>query len=466
MHRLRGHPYRILWFSGVVAYCALAGLRLAASQPESSLPAAEKAASEVERAKATRRANALPVSFIAPFYSVANDDESTIFLLNRFSDPIAVNISSLGERGESLPVGDYVVPPARHIEIPLDSLRARSASGTASLILTFKGDADMLQGWVVVRRGSEVEEFPLHAVGNGTVTTMTSYWAVDSIHRPSSPVYFLFNAGLQATHVEIHLSPGDQNKRSLVKRLSRTIGPGRRVTFSPFEMSPDLQRGTVTFSHDGDPGSLLITGVLQGSQTLVSLPIVESAQSGTPSEYYGIQLPIRDPLDGGALQSALVVFNPGVATESVQVSVLEQISGRIETALQARLEPGEIRVLDLTQAIAAIASVSPPADEELGLRVTAPGDLLVSGVAEYTGGGVKNLAIMAKSSSHGSGMYPLPPTDRFEVVTTLINVGTEPSRLVAQISWDNGSYSLPPLDLMPGQGLSAEHFKPRKNVFS
>ncbi len=76
------------------------------------------------------------------------------------------------------------------------------------------------------------------------------------------------------------------------------------------------------------------------------------------------------------------------------------------------------------------------------LRVTAerPG-LLVSGTSRQADGAVDDITLLQADDAHASGNYPMLPLDTHEVFLTLLNVGEEPTSVVAQFYWDGGTYS-------------------------
>jgi hypothetical protein len=90
--------------------------------------------------QAARRAQAHPVDFFAPYFSIEGLRETRLFLLNTIADPIVVDVVARSEDQE-LPLGAYTIEAQRHIEI---SLRERligfeDAFGTGCLLSKDQG---------------------------------------------------------------------------------------------------------------------------------------------------------------------------------------------------------------------------------------------------------------------------------------------------------------------------------------
>jgi hypothetical protein len=420
----------------------LLAVPLTAAEPPAN-PAARAALEEMEVLRSERRVNARPLSLVAAYYSVEGKDDTEVILLNTFSDPMTADLSAIDARGEARPLGSFTVEPTRHLALSVRELLAGAPAtfATGSLRLSFVGDFEMLQAWAVLRGKAGATELPFKGIGKELAQAMLSFWDAGAVRAGrAAPRYDLFNGGADPLTVQVELLQGTGPGRP--RTVRRRLRPGSRLTVLPLGVAPDLVAGAVRITHDGDPGALAISGLLVGDAFRAVLPVAPPGDPVRPSEFHAVGLPLAAGLDRGSARPVVVLRNPGEVEQRVAVTVLDQATGAELQTRERRLRGGEVQALDLTSAAAAAAPTR--------LRIRGERGLQVAGFVEQATGGATDIAFFSRSEAHKSGSYPLLPLAEAEVGTTLVNLGREPARVLAQIFWRTGAWSLPPIDIPPG----------------
>jgi len=75
---------------------------------------------------------------------------------------------------------------------------------------------------------------------------------------------------------------------------------------------------------------------------------------------------------------------------------------------------------------------------------------MVSGITHLDDGTPRDITFFPFGDVHTNGTYPLLDNSRYQTVTTVVNLGEEPSRIGAQVFWEGGTYSLAPISIPPG----------------
>jgi len=118
---------------------------------------------EAERLRDARRSAAASVDQVAAYFSVAQDRDTELYLLNLITDPVAVEISVVSPTGHRLGLGTLTVEANQHAALSLrtwlDSASKEFSEG--SLWLRYLGDAETLQAWTVYHNGNQSFEIPL-----------------------------------------------------------------------------------------------------------------------------------------------------------------------------------------------------------------------------------------------------------------------------------------------------------------
>ncbi len=393
--------------------------------------------------RAERRINARLVSRVAPHYSIEGRNDTDLFLLNTFSDPVEADLVALSESGREHPLGSFTVQPTEHLALSLRELLAGApvAFATGSLRVGFLGDLEMLEAWAVLRGAAGTLEVQLTGIGEAQSLVLVSSWDARATAARSrvAPRYFLANGGLQELRVTADLLRGDGIGRA--RRLERLLPPGGRVLLSPLDISPDLRAGAIRITHDGEPGALAVAGFLAGKSFLAGLPMGRPADPRAPSEHHSIRLPLSEaPTPFRPDRAMIEVFNQSPERQRAEVAILDQASGAVLRTREKEVAGGAVESFDLAGA----------APVPVRVRVRGERGLQVSGYVERGSGDIVDVSFFPRGAAHQNGSYPLVSLDGAEAVATYVNLGRETARIAAQISWDGGKYALRPFEVPPG----------------
>lgn len=386
----------------------------------------EEATRQSELLFAERMAKATNTTLLAPYYSTATLDSSTLYLLNTGMLPVAIQVRALPHAGGSLKVGEYLLEPRSHLRIALAEDRRLTAPPNTSgaIEIQYLGDTDLVQGWLVLARDAQVVELPLQHLkpearrrptysmfwteNSGTA----QLWAFNPKNHPIEMVLTLNSGQLTPTTIKVELQPRE-SRDLLAGHLLPSSGSLRLRSF--------------------DSTIPLLAGLAQTESTLLRLPIVTSTDSSKE------RLALRWP---PAIRSYLSLFSQQRAV--VEVLARDRKGDQVG---KAQLEvpadkPREVVLEDL------LPQARSQGAERLEIRSSAA--LQVSGFAVEESGTLVEMQFFAPSDAHGGGTYPLPDLITNEVVTTLVNVGSNPQRIVGQVFWDGGEYALDGIVIAPG----------------
>ncbi|HYH45421.1 MAG TPA: hypothetical protein VEG34_07005, partial [Thermoanaerobaculia bacterium] len=355
--------------------------------------AAQAAMDEIEIQRAERRINTRLVSRVAPHYSIEGRNETDLFLLNTFSDPVEADLVAVSDSGREHPLGTFTIQPTEHLALSLRELLAGAPAAftTGSLRVGFLGDLEMLEAWAVLRGPAGTLEVQLTGIGETQSRVMVSSWDARATAARSrvAPRYYLANGSLQELRVTADLLRGDGIGRA--RRLERLLPPGGRVLLSPLDLSPDLRAGAIRISHDGEPGALAVAGFLSGDMFLAGLPVGRPADPRAPSEYHSIRLPLSESPTPFRPDRALIkVFNLSPDRQRVEVSLLDQVSGAVLRTREKELAGGAVDVFDLAGAA--------PAETPVRVRVRGERGLQVSGYVERGLGDVLDVSFFPRGA--------------------------------------------------------------------
>jgi len=356
-------------------------------------------------------------------------------------DPQLSRISRLSAAGEVLPLGRYSVEPSRHLALVLRDL-VRPAGRhffQGSLRLSFLGDTGTLQAWVVVRRGRQAIEISCQAPSEVAGSELTAFW--DSSGLPGRPAVYLLNAGNR--NVRYNMASGGQPGSVLV---STTIAPGERHRITP----PTAEtRGWVRVRHDGDPGSLIATAMVEGPKHLSGAGLVHGTVE-VATEFEVVRVPLDRGQADGSAQAVVTLFNASTELNRATVTVVSAVTGQTLDEVTRSLKPREVLSLRLSPPRLA-HSLDRPTVEEARVRVSAqaPG-LLVAGRSVLAAGETIDHSFFPAGDAHAAGSYPVLPLEEFDVDLTLANLDPEDSQVVAQFFWDGGAYAFGPVTIPGG----------------
>lgn len=438
-----------------LALLLVATLAVATPRAEISGPASisdREALQEAERMKLEYWADARQSEQFGPFYSIAGGDATTLFLLNKQSEVLYVELSVLDPTGTTYGLGQYTLEPQTHLAVDLaEALRhAGQRFQRGSVRAAYYGKDDTLQAWAVLRRGGQLVEIPFVSPGAETSWQALSFWDAGPLGKGPAvrPAYYLTNAGERPLTYQATFGRGDGGEVT----LRRQIAPGEQQRLEPAAGAgePPMTRGWLELRYDGEPGSLVGTGLLEGADELLAL--AWSAPSELAAEYQAVRVPLTPAAAGGADHLAapvVTLFNPARQARSVTVELLEQASGRRLAAFDAHLAPRQVTSVGLDRALdEAFGDGERPPEVRLGVR--GDGGLLAAGFSNRPGGARHELSLFATGGSHPTGSYPLPNLEEYEVIHTFVNLGQEAAEIVAQVNWPEGAYAIGPITVEPG----------------
>jgi hypothetical protein len=424
----------------LVVMMLLIGLQISAGRDDGR----DQAALEVERFKTSRLASAAPVSLLSPYFSVQDGEDTQLYLLNTFADPVEIDVTVLSSLGDVLPLGRFTVEVTSHLALSLRELLedADPPFAWGSLRVEYFGDPEMLQGWAVLKQASQVMEWPLGSQEEKTSTLLSSFWDTRQFGEQVRPSFIITNKGMAPVTATIIFG------QKLKERIRETrVLPG--LTSYRFEPPFDhrgLSHGWVRIQTPGSPGALSGLGFLTGDHFLGRLDLDAPSEATTAGRLEALRMPVGFP-DNSRGRTMVTLFNDSALATRAELTVLSS-SGTELSRTRVRLSPGVITTRDVASLLSAHVAELP---EEVRMRITSPGGKVrVQGLSVLPGGDVLDIALFQGAAGHQSGIYPLPSVDDLEVFNTMVNLGTEPSEIAAQIFWRGGTYALPEIILPVG----------------
>ena len=430
---------------------APAPMSSAASSPHRSVALAPS--EEAERLWAQRRAQAQPIDFFMPYYSVESGTNTALFLMNPIADPIAVTATALDGEGGELPLGTFVIESRHHLELPLRQLIRgfEDEFGTGSVRLSLLGDADTLQGWTVITtEEGQVFEVPIANPATATATTFHSFWDVTGHVLPGARRirFEIINTSDEMRRVEVtSLRSGKRGTEALIlppyqRRQLTGIGP------RPFE-----SRGAIVLQHDGAPGDVVAVGLITGRSSVAALELVGVGEATERHHYESIPFSTADrPTNGGIASGppTIILFRPGSADDPVEpltLQVLAADSGGILGTATVPLLAGQVQSISLERLLRGAEAIASPIRVRL---VSESVPFLAQAFTLTAESTAADLMLFPREAAHGNGTYPLPDPARYGTITHLVNIGEQDSTIVVQVNWRGGTWSLGPLEVPAG----------------
>jgi hypothetical protein len=139
------------------------------------------------------------------------------------------------------------------------------------------------------------------------------------------------------------------------------------------------------------------------------------------------------------------VFNPGDKRQRVRAELLEQATGALLATDSVNLAAWQVVSID----VARLASRSGSTHGYLRLRVRGELPELMVGSLEYA-------SFFSALDAHRMGTYPLAPPDRYDVSTSIVNLGDKETEVLFQGFWSGGTYSYGPVKI-PAGGAKVLH---------
>ncbi len=410
----------------------------------------------IQRLRAEKMANAAPASLVSPFYSVGPGDETVLYLINTFAEPLEIEVTLLSPRAEELSLGGYLLEPTRHLRIPLKKAVSRGASGfsNGSVRIDYLGDSTMLQAWAVLQRGAQTVEWPLAPVGDTMEdsTKRFSFWDTRLLGEEVRPTYHLVNGGELGIHYKLHFG----QEQDVLNSRSGTLAPGERLTVSPGVRGEKLLHGWLQLEHDGQPDTVFGLGLLEDSRAapiaraagrepyLGRLEVVDSTMLGWFIQYESLGIPWIE--DTGV---TLALLNAMEWERTAELTLLAMETGEELLRTDLVLAGGEIRSVDLASLVPQHLAADMPSEVRMRVRADT-GALRLWAASRTAAGEVVEVELFNRATAHQNGLYPLPSLDEYEVINTMVNLGTEPALVLAQVFWAGGTVALEPIEIAPG----------------
>jgi 3D (Asp-Asp-Asp) domain-containing protein len=400
----------------------------------------EEVADAMDALRAGRMAQAQEVLKVSPYFSLAEGD-TELLLLNRFGAPISVEISVHGERGgEWATAGTIVVDPRASTPFSLGSALRDTRLGftSGSVAIRYQGDTDMVQAWAIAHHGDEVAEVSLEVPGRSGGLTL---WDLDVFpaRRDTRAELLLTNTGRNAAEVTVEIT----NVSGETITREQRIPPNGRVAV---ELDRGEGAGFATWRHDGG-GSLVARPVVRSHNTLSTLPSWTPGGGEMSFEAPNVRLfSERVAHDSYGRDLTLLVLNQATETREVLVELVT-LDGTTVYSEEFLLQPRALSDFDTAELLRAAQTKGV---EFLRLRVTADGPgILPHGLVSDQGSNPVELAFFSNLDAHASGGYPIPDTSRYDVATTIVNVGGETSHVVGQVAWADGEWTVGPFVIEP-----------------
>ena len=424
--------------------------------PESDQPFFTRAIVEAmtEAHRQNHRDNFHPVSLFLPYYSIAPGVETSVSVLNRFSDSFVVTLTAFSANGEAHSPINLEIAGSSQASVLLNEVL--SDAGTefvdGSVRLDYPGEEQLLSAWAVLRTESQATEIPFTDPSQIQSRNAHSFWDTRPFDKGSriEPVYVLLNCSDSVLEYSATVvTSADGNEESYEGKLP----PQTVDLLLPIRGHEEFAAGSIIIDHDGLPGDLISIGLLQGESFLNSLPVFHP-ETHVSTQYHSVRMPIRttDSLGNPVAMRGLVsAFNSTQEHQEATVLVFDPNTGEELTRHAEILDPAGVKTLDIGDLLAAVDTSLD--GDSVRVAVThsgEPGSVLLSARSVSSDNQVVYVPMIDVTSAHHNGMVPLPGLDDHRVVTTLTNLGSDSAGVVAQIDWEGGSYALPSITIEPG----------------
>lgn len=404
---------------------------------------------DMERLRITRRAQAFDIDFFAPYYSIEGRRDTLLFVMNRISEPISVELAARSG-GRELALGSYSIEAHEHVEVSLrQELEGFEPEfGTGSLRLSLLGDPETVQAWAVLSDpAGQTFEIPFKTPDSVSAREFYAFWDATALNASGRHQVVLHLLNVSRRELSLSLSAGSGPRRETAQLR---LQPGESVRWSGFGATPLDPQGWLELSHDGEPGDLVGVGLAGDEEPVGTIPLIPRGEAEYQRHYESLPLPEERggaPEARSAARGWISLLSVARERQKVLIEALDAASGDVVAQLSLDAAPFEVVRVPLARLVPGPRGAA----ERLRLRVEGQArGLLVQGTRIFRDGSTADLAFSAAYHAHGSAIYPLPDARRFESVTSILNLGHEPSKVVAQVYWTGGTFSLGPLTLAAG----------------
>lgn len=380
---------------------------------------------------------------VAPLLPWLAGQELQLVVNSRFTEPIDLHVAASSPAGEMDFLTHQRLEPRGTLRLDLDEMLQLFDPGPRdhSLRLSYVGDAEMIQAWLISEGRAGAMEQQMIKVSLQSLTQWHSFWDLDAVAagRAVVPRFAFQNTEMTPVSIVLRLDDGSGE----VESIERVVTAGGTWHF---QVDRRMRAGTLSVGHDGSPGQVQAAGVLAGGTFLAQLPLVPHRPDGGPESYESMILSSEDasrrrPI---AQLAAIDVVKPSAA----EVALLDVDTGLPLASQEVVLRPGHPASLDLSTLLA--LGVSDREVERFRLRIRSPSRVLAQAFLVGSHGVPTDIALVPASKAHDSGTYPVPNLDRYVAWAEFLNLGEEPAQIFAHLSWAEGDYAVEPFEVPPG----------------
>ena len=304
--------------------------------------------------------------------------------------------------------------------------------------IQYQGEASTLSAWAVLERGSHATEIPFSVASQFQSTTLRAFWDRQPLRHMANgiPTYAVMNTASIPLTFSVTIQAGSERRVSNYR-----LQPNARRVLT---MPQNAESGSLVIEHQGLPGDLVGAGWLEGSGLVAPLPVVDPATLQS-SKHHALRVPTT-----GWLRTWLTLSNPTVRSQTATLSAYDPVSGARLARITQTVGAETVETVSLVTLFGSLGSTRP---REVRITVEHPGrpsSLLVSGAKLSRSGQVQSIPFFQDGQAHHNGTYPLLNGSRGSVSTTWLNLGEAPAKVVAQLDWEGGTYTLPEITIAAG----------------
>ena len=419
----------------LAAACLLLALVPHLAKAQSAASTEEQALEAIANARQERLNRAIPIELWAPLPSTSPGDRLKLVLNNAFGVELSAQVDLVDTAGRPLRLGVFKVLPSRHRLVDLTPALASDRFAKArSIRVTFPGDIEMFQSWLIRDGGGGTDETALRSGTATAARELAIFWDAAWLpgQGPAKPAISLLNT-LSTPLEVIGAYPG-----ATIPGFSRVLLP--RQTFE-VEVPRGLDQGILVLRHESAPGALLAFAALQQGSSRLHLPVSSDDASPEKNRYAAVRLPVQ----GAFFAAANLEADPVPAT----LSLYDPLTGGLLAVADREIAPNGVTTFAVGELLEKVGGAT-AASFVAARAETGPGKVLVAAGSRSAAGLPEDAPVFAEQMAHQNGSYPVLDTARFATVATLLNLGEEESSVGGQVLWDGGTYTVGPVRIPAG----------------
>lgn len=409
-----------------------AGIASAQNLQPTAVATEEQALAAIAASRLERVAKAVPVELWAPLPQIQAGDQLNLVLNNAFGLELLAQVDLLDADGQARSLGSFKVPPSRHHRIRLHAVLTSDVFANAQVVrVSYPGDIEMFQAWLVRDGASGAEETLLRSATGSAARELSVFWDSTWLSGGAAKVHVI---NTYDQHVLLEATfPGSGHKS-----FELELGPGAS---RQIPVPPALTSGRLLLRHRSAPGVVLAFGSLDLTQGRLTLPVHGDDAFPEASRYAAVRLPTEGAFFGVAL------LDP--EPQPVTLSLYDPGTGGLLAVAEQEIGPGGIFSFDIERILVEQVGRAPGEFVSARLSSGARRVLVAAGSVSAAGKSV-DAPVFAEAMAHQNGSYPILDSSRFRTVATLLNLGDEDSLIGGQVLWENGSYAVGPVRVRAG----------------